>query len=67
MTTMAIQDLFIANGHPDDKIEVHSTHVTYKEPLLLFHNNGRGFENVSTSAVRHFQKVSPREYGDRRL
>ena len=44
------QDLFIANGHPDDKIEAHSTHVTYKEPLLLFHNNGRSFENVSTSA-----------------
>ena len=44
------QDLFIANGHPDDKIEVHSTHVRYKEPLLLFHNNGRSFDNVSSSA-----------------
>src|SRR5206468_6305335 len=31
-------DLFIANGHPDDKIESHSSHVSYKEPLLLFHN-----------------------------
>ncbi len=40
-------DLFIANGHPDDKIELHSSHVTYKEPLLLFHNNGRTLENVS--------------------
>jgi len=50
------QDLFIANGHPDDKIEVHSTHVTYKEPLLLFHNNGRGFENVSTSAGQAFSE-----------
>ena len=27
-------DLFIANGHPDDKIEEHSSHVTYKEPSL---------------------------------
>ena len=44
------QDLFVANGHPDDKIEVHSTHVAYKEPLLLFHNNGKGFDNVSASA-----------------
>ena len=43
-------DLFIANGHPDDKIEAHSSHVTYKEPLLLFHGNGRTFENVSQSA-----------------
>ena len=43
-------DLFIVNGHPDDKIEEHSTHVTYKEPLLLFHNNGKTLENVSAQA-----------------
>jgi hypothetical protein len=43
-------DLFIANGHPDDKIEVHSNHVTYKEPLLSFRNTGKTFENVSASA-----------------
>jgi hypothetical protein len=43
-------DLFIANGHPDDKIEEHSSNVTYREPLLLFHNNGKGFQNVTASA-----------------
>ena len=43
-------DLFVVNGHPDDKVEQHLSHVTYKEPLLLFHNTGRGFENVSASA-----------------
>ena len=43
-------DLFIANGHPDDKIEEHSTRVTYREPLLLFHNDGQGLENVSALA-----------------
>lgn len=43
-------DLFIANGHPDDKIEEHSSHVAYKEPLLLFHNNGKTLENVSAQA-----------------
>ncbi len=43
-------DLFIANGHPDDKIELHSKHVTYKEPLLLFHNHAGKFENVSEKA-----------------
>jgi enediyne biosynthesis protein E4 len=32
-------DLMIANGHPDDKIEEHSSHVSYKEPFLLFHND----------------------------
>src|SRR5438128_4049509 len=43
-------DLFIANGHPDDQIESHSSHVSYKEPLLLFHNNGHTLENVSAVA-----------------
>ena len=43
-------DLFVANGHPDDQIEVQSASVTYREPLLLFHNNGKQLENVSASA-----------------
>jgi hypothetical protein len=50
-------DLFIANGHPDDRIERHSTRVTYKEPLLLFHNNGRTLENVSESAGPAFAQT----------
>lgn len=45
-------DLFIANGHPDDKIGEQYSAVTYREPLLLFHNTGanfeRAFQNVST-------------------
>jgi enediyne biosynthesis protein E4 len=43
-------DLFIANGHPDDKIEDHTSNVKYREPLLLFHNTGRAWENVSGGA-----------------
>jgi len=43
-------DLFLANGHPDDRIEERFTDVKYKEPLLLFHNTGKGFENVSAVA-----------------
>jgi hypothetical protein len=43
-------DLLIANGHPDDKIEFHSHDVKYREPLLLFHNTGHGFVNVSDRA-----------------
>jgi hypothetical protein len=51
-------DLFIANGHPDDKIEEHTSHVMYKEPLLLFHSNGRGgLENVSASAGPAFSQT----------
>jgi enediyne biosynthesis protein E4 len=48
-------DLLVANGHPDDRIEQHSTQVTYQEPLLLFHNNGKGLENVSANAGPVFQ------------
>jgi hypothetical protein len=47
-------DLIIGNGHPDDKIENHSAHVKYREPLLLFHNSGKGFENVSSEAGSAF-------------
>ena len=47
-------DLFIANGHPDDKIEEHSTHVKYKEPLLLFHNDGKKFISLGETAGQAF-------------
>jgi hypothetical protein len=40
-------DLLIANGHPDDLIEKIYDTVTYREPLLLFHNTGKGLTNVS--------------------
>ena len=42
-------DLLIANGHPDDKIEEHSSNVRYREKLLLFHNEGGRLRNVSPS------------------
>jgi hypothetical protein len=40
-------DLFLANGNPDDLIESEHPGVTYREPPMLFHNTGRGFQNVS--------------------
>jgi enediyne biosynthesis protein E4 len=40
-------DLFLCNGHPDDKIDARVFGVKYREPLLLFRNTGAGFENVS--------------------
>jgi len=49
-------DLFIANGHPDDKVEEHISHVAYREPMLLFRNNGKTFENVSASAGSVFSQ-----------
>ena len=44
-------DLFLANGHPDDMIESYSQQVKYKEPLLVFKNNGQGrLQNVSAQS-----------------
>jgi enediyne biosynthesis protein E4 len=40
-------DLLIANGHPDDLIDVLYPSVTYREPPLLFHNTGSELKNVS--------------------
>jgi enediyne biosynthesis protein E4 len=41
-------DIILANGHPDDLIETISSSLRYKEPLLLFRNNGRTFDDVTT-------------------
>lgn len=40
-------DLMLCNGHPDDKVEERMANVKYREPMLLYRNTGRGFENVS--------------------
>ncbi len=43
-------DLFLANGNPDDQIETMQKDVTYREPLLLFHNDGKTLRNVSAAS-----------------
>jgi hypothetical protein len=40
-------DLFLANGNPDDLISSLHGGVTYEEPLMLFHNTGKSFQDVS--------------------
>ena len=40
-------DLLLSNGHPDDTVDKRIEGVKFLEPMLLFHNNGKGFENVS--------------------
>lgn len=49
-------DLFLANGHPNDRIELYSTLVKYREPLLLFRNDGRRLYDVSAEAGPVFAK-----------
>ena len=48
-------DLILSNGHPDDMVGQYSPNVTWKEPLLLFHGDGKGgFVNVSKQAGPEF-------------
>jgi hypothetical protein len=49
-------DLVLANGHPDDMVEIQSLKVKYKEPLLLFKNADRKFINVSAQSGDVFKK-----------
>jgi enediyne biosynthesis protein E4 len=50
-------DIFLANGNPDDLIEeLTQNQVHYREPLLLFHNDGKRWENVSSSGGPIFSK-----------
>jgi hypothetical protein len=50
-------DLILSNGHPDDMIENYSAQVKYKEPLLLFHQDGGKLHDVSKDAGAPFTKM----------
>ncbi len=52
-------DLILANGHPDDMIELYSPQVKYKEPLLLFHQENGRLRNVSAEAGPVFTRMFP--------
>lgn len=48
-------DLILANGHPDDLVDLRMKGVTYREPLMLFHNEtGHTMSNVSAVAGSAF-------------
>ncbi len=52
-------DLLVSNGHPDDTVESYSPKVTWAEPLLLLHNDGTRWMNVSASGGPAFRKNWP--------
>jgi len=52
-------DLFLANGHPDDMVEMLTAGVKYKEPLLMFRNVDRVFQNVSAQSGTVFGENYP--------
>ena len=41
------KDLLVAQGHDLDTIELSYPNLRYREPMLLAHNTGHGFEDVS--------------------
>ena len=49
-------DLMLVNGHPDDFVEMHNARVKYKEPLVLFANEGGQFKNVSRNSGAVFSR-----------
>jgi enediyne biosynthesis protein E4 len=49
-------DLFLANGHPDPSVEERFPELKYAEPMLLFRNDGRNFQNVSLRSGPVFSK-----------
>ena len=52
-------DLLLANGHPDDMVEIATTGVKYKEPLLLFLHDAGTLHNISSQAGPVFAKSFP--------
>ncbi len=51
-----LKDLIVAQGHDIDNIELNFPQLRYKEPLLLMHNNGAGFTDVSSSSGAIFSQ-----------
>ena len=49
-------DLLLCNGHPDDRIDKRVQGVKFLEPMLLFHNTGKGFEDVSQGSGPIFSR-----------
>src|SRR5208283_2455661 len=44
------KDLLIAQGHDLDTIEINFPNLRYREPMLLAHNNGKGFTDVTAAS-----------------
>ena len=45
-----LKDLIVAQGHDIDNVQLNYPQIHYKEPLLLMHNNGHGFTDVSAES-----------------
>jgi hypothetical protein len=53
------QDLIVANGHPDDRIEAINATLKHHEPLLLFENRAGKFVSLGQQAGAAFTQNYP--------
>jgi hypothetical protein len=51
------KDLLVAQGHDLDTIELNFPQLRYKEPMLLAHNTGKGFVDVSAQSGDVFHQA----------
>ena len=51
------KDLLVAQGHDLDTIELNYPQLHYKEPMLLAHNTGNGFVDVSAQSGEIFHQA----------
>ncbi|HRH45444.1 MAG TPA: CRTAC1 family protein [Pyrinomonadaceae bacterium] len=49
------RDIFLVQSHPSDNIEMITSFLKYKQPLMLLRNMESGFQNVSLAAGDIFQ------------
>lgn len=49
-------DLLLCNGHPDIDVEKHMPSVEYREPMLLFRNSGKTFQDISQQSGAIFSR-----------
>jgi hypothetical protein len=50
-------DIILCNGYPDDTADERDNGITYRQPIVLFHNmSGTKMQNVSVDAGPAFQK-----------
>jgi enediyne biosynthesis protein E4 len=52
-------DLIAASGFPDDLLDAASSSIQWRQPLLLFHHEGKGFRDVSAGSGPVFGRKFP--------
>jgi hypothetical protein len=52
-------DVIAASGFPDDLLDAASSSIQWRQPLLLFHHEGKGFRDVSAGSGPVFGRKFP--------